>query len=94
MGIPGPLTESKYSGDLHHSCDNAGSLTHCARLGIEPVSQQGLKLLQRQQWILNTRRHRRNAPSFLKCPCVNLKIDIGYLGSISFFRSIQEYLTN
>ena len=23
----------------HHSCDNAGSLTHCARPGIEPESQ-------------------------------------------------------
>ena len=28
-----------HSCDLHHSCSNTGSLTHCARLGMEPVSQ-------------------------------------------------------
>ena len=33
-GVPGP----RISWD--HSCGNAGSLTHCARLGIKPVSQR------------------------------------------------------
>ena len=26
--------------NLHHSCSNAGSLTHCAGLGIEPAFQR------------------------------------------------------
>ena len=32
---------------LHHSYDNAGSLTHCTRPGIEPVPQQPPEPLQR-----------------------------------------------
>ena len=37
-GVPGPGIRLSYSCDLCCSCSNAGSLTHCARPGIEPVS--------------------------------------------------------
>ena len=44
-----------HSYDLHHSCDNAGSLTPCTRPGIKPMPQQWPKLLQRHCWFLNAR---------------------------------------
>ena len=34
-------SDQSHSCDLHHSCGNSGSLTHCARLGIKPASQCG-----------------------------------------------------
>ena len=33
-------SDPRHSFDLSHSCDNAGSLTHCAGPGIEPASQR------------------------------------------------------
>ena len=47
--------------DLRHSRGNARSLTHCTRLGIEPVPQQQPELLQKQHWILNLLCHSRNS---------------------------------
>ena len=38
-GAPGPGNRSQMKLNLSHSCGNPGSLTHCARLGIEPMSQ-------------------------------------------------------
>ena len=38
--VPGPGIRSEWSCDLHCSCGNSGSLIHCARLGIEPMSQR------------------------------------------------------
>ena len=37
--LPGQGSDLSQSHDLSHSCGNMGSLTHCARLGIEPASQ-------------------------------------------------------
>ena len=39
MELPGQGSDLSHSRDLSHSCDNDGSLTHCAGLGIELVSQ-------------------------------------------------------
>ena len=39
MEFPGQGSYPSCTCDLHHSCGNAGSLTHCARPGIDPVSQ-------------------------------------------------------
>ena len=33
-------SDPSHSCDLSHSCSNAGSLTHCARPGLEPASQR------------------------------------------------------
>ena len=38
MEFPGQESNMSRSGDLHHSCGNAGSLTHCSGPGVEPVS--------------------------------------------------------
>ena len=38
MEFPGQGSDPSHSCDLCCSCSNAGSLTHCVRLGIEPVS--------------------------------------------------------
>ena len=38
-GVPGQGSDPSYSCNLSHSCGNAGSLTHCAGLGMEPASQ-------------------------------------------------------
>ena len=38
-GVPRPGLDPSLSFNLRHSCSNAGSLTHCAGLGIEPASQ-------------------------------------------------------
>ena len=46
MEVSGPGIESSHSCDLCHSCSDAGSLTHCARLGIELTLPQQPKLLQ------------------------------------------------
>ena len=43
-----------HSCNLHHSCSNTGSLTHCAGPGIEPMPSQ------RQCQILNPLHHSRN----------------------------------
>ena len=40
MEFPGQGSDLSPSSDLNHSCDNTRSLTHCAQLGIQPVSQQ------------------------------------------------------
>ena len=37
MEFPGWVSDLSGSCDLSHSCSNAGSLTHCARLGSKPV---------------------------------------------------------
>ena len=34
----GQGSDPSYSCDLSHTCGNTGSLTHCARLGIKPLS--------------------------------------------------------
>ena len=39
MEFSGQGSDLSWSCDLNHSCGNAGSLTHCARLGIKPESQ-------------------------------------------------------
>ena len=39
MDFQGQASDLNRTYDLSHNCGNAGSLTHCARLGIEPVSQ-------------------------------------------------------
>ena len=38
MEFPGQGWDLSCSCDLHYSCDNAGSFTHCTRPSIEPVS--------------------------------------------------------
>ena len=38
--LPGQGLNSSWRCDLRHSCSNAGSLTHCARPGMEPGPQQ------------------------------------------------------
>ena len=40
--VPGQESNLSHSWDLHHSCSNGGSLTHCAEQGIK------LAMLQRQ----------------------------------------------
>ena len=37
-GAPQQGSDPSLSHDLSHSCGNARSLTHCARLGIKPVT--------------------------------------------------------
>ena len=39
MGFPSQGSDLSHKCDRSRSCGNAGSLTHCAGLGIEPVSQ-------------------------------------------------------
>ena len=39
LEFPGQGSDQSRSCNLCYSCNNTGSLTHCARLGIEPVSQ-------------------------------------------------------
>ena len=39
MEFPGQGSDLNYHWDLSHRCSNARSLTHCAQLGIKPVSQ-------------------------------------------------------
>ena len=51
MKFPGQGLNMSHSCYICHRCSNATSLTHCAKLGIEPM------LLQRQQWILNLLHH-------------------------------------
>ena len=51
--FPGWVGNLTHSSDLGPSCGNSRSLTHCARLGIEPVPHQGLELPWRQCWILH-----------------------------------------
>ena len=38
-GVPGPGIRSSRSHDLSHSYGSAGSLAHCAGLGMEPATQ-------------------------------------------------------
>ena len=40
MEFPAQGSDLSYSCDLCHSHSNAGSLIHCTRPGIEPVSQR------------------------------------------------------
>ena len=40
MEVPGQGSDPIHSCKLSHSCGNAGFLTHCAGLGIEPMSQR------------------------------------------------------
>ena len=40
MELLGQRSDPSRSYKLHHGCGNTRSLTHCARLGIEPVSQR------------------------------------------------------
>ena len=42
----GQRLNPSHSCDLHHSCSNAGPLTHCAGLGIKPAPPQWPELLQ------------------------------------------------
>ena len=51
--------------NLQHGCSNTRSLTHCARLGTEPIPQQHPKPQQRQCRILNPLHHSGNS-LFLK----------------------------
>ena len=46
MEVPWVGLNLSLSCDLHHSCGNTGTLTHCARLGIQPVPLQWPELLQ------------------------------------------------
>ena len=39
MEVPSQGSDLRCHVELSHSCSNVGSLTHCAGLGIEPVSQ-------------------------------------------------------
>lgn len=55
MWIPGQGLNS------NHSCDNAGFLTHTARLEIEPA------LPQKQRWIFNSLLHSGNSSLFIYC---------------------------
>ena len=54
LAIQGQGSDLSHSCDLSRSCGNAGSLTHCARLGIEPVSQTSQEAadLAAPQWEL------------------------------------------
>ena len=66
--FPGQELNPSCSCDLHHSCSHTGSLTHCTRLGIEPVPLQQLELLQ---WLLNLLYHFENSSlSFSLCICI------------------------
>ena len=47
----------------HHSFSNAGSLTHCDRLGIKPMPNQWPKPLQRQCQILSPLCHSKKSSS-------------------------------
>ena len=58
---PGQELNLSCSSDLHHSCGNIISLTHCVRLGIEPIPHQWPEWLQRQHWILNLLCHSGNS---------------------------------
>ena len=61
MEVPRPGSNPSCGCDLHHSSSSsAGSLTHCTRLGIEPLP------LQRQCQILNPIGHSRNSINFCK----------------------------
>lgn len=46
-GSSGPGTNLSHNCNLCHSCGKAGSLMHCAGLGIKPIPQQQPKSLQR-----------------------------------------------
>ena len=39
MELLGQRSDPSRSFNLHHNCGNAGSLTYCAKLGIQPASQ-------------------------------------------------------
>ena len=39
LELLGQGSNQSHSRELSHNCDNARSLTHCAGLGIEPISQ-------------------------------------------------------
>ena len=43
MELLGQGSNLSHGHDLSHSCSNARSLTHCARLGIKPASQRSQK---------------------------------------------------
>ena len=69
-----PTAYGKFSGqglnmnhscDLHCSCGNVKTLTHCARWEIEPAPQQQSEPLQRQCLILNPLHHSGNSKSKL-----------------------------
>ena len=59
--ILGQGSNLSLSCDLHHSCSNTGSLTHCAGMGIKPMPQRQPGPLQRQCWILYPLLHSQNS---------------------------------
>ena len=58
---PGQRRNPIHSCDLHHSRNNAGSLTHCPRPGKKPRPLQQPKLLQRQPQVLKPLCHSGNS---------------------------------
>ena len=71
-----------HGSDLQHSCSNAGSLTHCARLGIQAIPQRQPEPLQRQCWILNLLCHSRNSNFHIFLPGYWSFSSIGYPGIV------------
>ena len=67
-GSSGPGTNLSHNCNLCHSCGKAGSLMHCAGLGIKPIPQQQPEPPQRQHSILTLLCHSRNSQiiNFLK----------------------------
>ena len=65
VSIPGLLSSQgsnpSHICELHHSCSNAGSLTHGLGQGIQPGPQQQPQSLQRQHWIFNPLCHSGNS---------------------------------
>ena len=62
----GKGSSSTHSFNLHHSCGktNTGTLSHCARPGIEITPQQQPELLQKQCQIFNPLCHSGNSETF------------------------------
>ena len=82
--FPGQGSNPNCICDLHHSCGNAGPLTHCARLGIRPVS------LQKHHWILDPLHHSGNSKTICfyvgpKCFYNHLSILIVHLDIFGIF---------
>ena len=63
--FPGQESNPTPSGDLHHSCYNTRSLTHCTGWGIKPTHWQWSELLQKQCQILNLLHHSGDSPSLM-----------------------------
>ena len=82
--FPGQGSNPNCICDLHHSYGTSGSLTHCARLGVRPVS------LQKHHWILAPLHHSGNSKTIFfyvgpKCFYNHLSILIVHLDIFGIF---------